>query len=67
MPTVAEKVAELTRERDDAKALLSSRKDDVRRLQAKCNQLDNAIGFLDERPEPRVFPGEPSRPSSGDH
>ena len=58
MQTVAEKVAELTRERDDAKALLSSRKDDVRRLQAKCNQLDNAIGFLDERPERPAFPGK---------
>ena len=67
MQTVAEKVAELTRKRDLTRDLLSSRKDEVRRLQAKCNQLDNAIGFLDERPEPRVFPGEPSRPSSEDH
>ena len=58
MLTVEEKVAELTRERDHAKALLASRKDEVRRLQAKCNQLDNAIGFLDEPSERPAFPGK---------
>ena len=58
MLTVEEKVAELTRERDHAKALLASREDEVRRLRTKCSRLDNAIDVLDEPSERPAFPGK---------